>query len=133
MVTRTVVQFEIPADDPTALSKFYSEAFGWKLKDAKLTDFEYWLVSTGPRDKSVSGGIYKKYGPHDAPRNYIGVDDIDEAIHRFIDAGGREHMGKQEVHGQGWSYVGRDPEGNLIALFQPMKRTNRTFRRRKSD
>lgn len=126
MVTRTVVHFEIPAGDPAKLSKFYSDAFGWKFEEAGVPGMEYWLISTGPRGKSVGGGMYRKSSPQDTPKNYIGVEDIDKAIAVFTKAGGRELVSKQEVQGQGWSYIGLDPEGNAIALWQPMRpRRNR--------
>jgi len=118
MVNRTIVHFEIPAQDPAKLSKFYSDVFKWKFKDASMPGMKYWLISTGPRGKSVGGGMYKRTGPQDAPRNYIGVEDIDKAITLFEKAGGKRVIGKMEVTGMGWSYVGADPEGNPIAIFQ---------------
>ncbi len=78
--------------------------------------------------------MYKRSGPEDRPRNYIGVDKIDEAIAEFKSAGGSEVVGKQEIPGQGWSFIGADPEGNFIALFEPMRMrrpSRRSARRRK--
>jgi uncharacterized protein len=119
MVTKTVVHFEIPANDLAKLSKFYSDVFGWKFNKTQMSDMEYWNISTGPRGKSVPGGMYKRTGATDVPRNYIGVDDIDKYIVTFKQAGGREVMEKMEIPTIGWSYIGADPEGNLIALFEP--------------
>jgi predicted enzyme related to lactoylglutathione lyase len=132
MVNRTIVHFEIPAKDLAALSKFYSEAFGWSFEDAKMPGMEYWSISTGPRGKSVGGGMYKKMGSQDVPRNYIGVEDIDKAIAQFKAAGGKGYSEKQEVPGQGWSFIGIDPEDNLIAIYQPMKPARRRSSKRPS-
>ena len=129
MVTKTVVHFEIPANDVAALSKFYSDVFGWKFKKAPMPDMEYWMISTGPRAKSVGGGMYKKERNEDAPRNFIAVERIDEAIEAFKNAGGAEVVGKQEVPGMGWSYIGSDPEGNVIALWETVMTTRRSRRR----
>ncbi len=74
------------------------------------------------RRRSVSGGMYKKQMASEMPRNYISVDQIDSAITAFIDAGGKEMVGKQEVPGMGWSYIGIDPEGNAIGMFQAVPR-----------
>lgn len=130
MVTKTIVHFEIPADDPTKLSKFYSDVFGWKFEKAGMPDMEYWVISTGPRGKSVGGGMYKKNGPGDGPRNFIAVDKIDRAIEAFKAAGGKEVVGKMEVPQMGWSYIGLDPEGNAIALWEtmPMRQVHRERR-----
>ncbi|MDG7021750.1 MAG: VOC family protein, partial [Nitrososphaerota archaeon] len=73
MSSRTVVHFEIPANEPERLSKFYADVLGWKFKKTEVVDMEYWTISTGPRGKSVGGGMYKRSGPEDVPRNFIGV------------------------------------------------------------
>ena len=120
MVVKTIVHFEIPATDPDKLAQFYSTAFGWKFDKAPMPEMDYWLISTGPRGKSVGGGMYRKAGPDDRPRNFVLVGEIDEAIRTFRDAGGAEVVGKMQVPGMGWSFIGADPEGNHIALWQPM-------------
>ncbi len=131
MVIKTIVHFEIPANDLGKLSKFYSDVFGWKFKKTQISDMDYWNISTGPRGKSVPGGMYKRTGATDVPRNYIGVDDIDKHIVAFKKAGGREIMEKMEIPTIGWSYIGADPEGNLIALFEPTAAPRRTTKRKK--
>ena len=42
MVVKTVVHFEIPADNVERLSKFYKDVFGWKITKAPMPDFDYW-------------------------------------------------------------------------------------------
>jgi len=118
MVIRTIVHFEIAANNPERLAQFYQEAFGWKVEKAPMPDVEYWLITTGPRGKSIGGGMYRKSRPADGTRNFVNVEDIDQAIRVFHDAGGTEIVEKMEVPGMGWSYIGADPEGNAIALWQ---------------
>ncbi len=122
MVTKTVTHFEIPANDVERLSKFYSEVFGWKFEKMPMGGMDYWMITTGPRRSSVGGGMYKKQMEGETPRNYISVDKIDSAIASFLSAGGKEMVGKQEVTGMGWSYIGMDPEGNVVGLYQSMPR-----------
>jgi uncharacterized protein len=131
MVVKTIVHFEIPAQDVEKLSKFYSDVFGWKFTKAPMAEMDYWMISTGPRAKSVGGGMYKKAMEKETPRNYIGVDKIDRAIETFKASGGAEVVGKQEVPGMGWSFIGADPEGNLIALFEASRA--RPARRRRTS
>jgi len=129
MVTRTIVHFEIPANDVDRLARFYRECFGWKFEKAPMPGFDYWLISTGPRGRSVGGGMFRKMNPTDGPRNFVAVDRIDEAIRLFMAAGGTQVVGKREVPGQGWSFIGADPEGNVLALWEPaMKRPARPRR-----
>jgi len=120
MVVKTIVHFEIPATDADKLVHFYREVFGWKFEKAPIPGMDYWLITTGPRGKSVGGGMFRKMRPGDRPRNFIHVDQIDEAIRTFKSAGGTEVVGKMEVPGMGWSFIGADPEGNHIALWKPM-------------
>lgn len=132
MSARTIVHFEIPANDAAKLSKFYSDVFGWKFKKTEMEDMDYWMISTGPPGKSVGGGMYKRKGPQDTPRNFIGVKGIDKYIAAFKAAGGRELVPKMEVPSMGWSFIGADPEGNLIALWEAqMPARRRTSKRRK--
>ena len=76
--------------------------------------------------------MYKKAGPADRPRNYINVDDIDAAIVTFKANGGTELVGKQEVPAMGWSFIGADPEGNAIALWEAMPMRARHVAKRKA-
>ncbi|MCL5067084.1 MAG: VOC family protein [Thaumarchaeota archaeon] len=125
MVVKTIVHFEIPADDVERLTKFYGDVFGWKFKNASMPGMDYWLISTGPRGKSVGGGMYKKMGQDEKPRNYIGVNSVDESTEALKKAGGQILVEKQEIPGFGWSVIATDPEGNPIALFQPTMRSRR--------
>ena len=50
-MSHTIVHFEIPADDPEALDKFYSDLFDWKILKVPMGDgMEYFMVHTVPTD-----------------------------------------------------------------------------------
>ena len=132
MVVKTVVHFEIPANDVERQKQFYSECFGWKFQQAKIPGMEYWMISTGPRNSSVGGGMYKKMAPNEMPRNYVNVGDIDSAIQTFRNAGGSEIMGKQEVPGMGWTFIGSDPEGNAVGIWQSVAKRPAARKSKKS-
>jgi len=119
MVVHTIVHFEIPAEDVAKLASFYRKVFGWKFTKVKVPGLDYWRITTGPQGRSVGGGMYRKTGPNERPRNFILVGPIDAAIVAFKTAGGTEVTGKMEVPGLGSSFIGEDPEGNLIALWEP--------------
>jgi predicted enzyme related to lactoylglutathione lyase len=91
---------------------------------------DYWMIETtgrGPSD--LGGGMYLKQGYEaDKPKFYIGVEDIDGHTERFKQAGGAVLIEKQEVPGFGWSVIGKDPEGNVIGLFQAMQSRPQTAR-----
>jgi predicted enzyme related to lactoylglutathione lyase len=122
MVIRTIVHFEIPASDTARLARFYGDVFGWKFQKAPVGELEYWLISTGPQGRSVGGGMYPRMDPADRPRNFVLIEKIDPAIEQFLAAGGTQLVPKMEVPGMGWSFIGADPEGNPIALWEPGRR-----------
>jgi len=123
----TIVHFEIPANDVEKLRRFYSKLFGWKIEKAP-GPVEYWMIGTVPVDDKgmplrpgVNGGMYKKERPENKPVNYISVESIDKSIELVKAWGGKVVQGKQEVMGVGWVAVAVDPEGNQIAMLQPMR------------
>ena len=129
----TVVHFEIPANDPEKLKKFYSGVFGWKIEEGSEDmsgPMAYWLLGTVPVDKQmrpvrpgVNGGLYKKTKETKdmKPVIYISVESADEYIEKIKKLGGKIIVPKQEVPQVGWTVKAEDPEGNQIAILQPMR------------
>ena len=122
----TIIHFEIPAADVEKLKKFYEGLFGWKIEKYPGS-MEYWMIHTVPVDEEgmllrpgVNGGIVKKEHAEQKPLNYISVESIDESIEKVKELGGKIVMQKQEVPNVGWIATAVDPEGNQIALLQPM-------------
>ncbi len=125
MTAHTVVHFEIPARNLRKLRTFYEKVFGWKFKDVRMPGMTYLTIATGPVRSTVGGGMYPRQGPRDVPRNFIGVGQIDATIRAFLKAGGKQVVPKTQIPGIGWSFIGRDPEGNPIALFKPLRSRRR--------
>lgn len=124
----TIVHFEIPANNVEQLKQFYSKLFGWKIEKSPGPGPEYWLIGTVPVDDKmmplrpgVNGGMFKRERPENKPVNYISVDSIDKSIELVKTLGGKIVQGKQEVMGVGWVAIALDPEGNQIAMLQPMQ------------
>jgi uncharacterized protein len=61
-----VVHFEIPANQPEALTKFYGEIFGWKFQKAPFPGPEYWLCDTGSNGPGINGAVMKRQDPRQA-------------------------------------------------------------------
>lgn len=118
-----VVHFEIPYDDGDRARGFYREAFGWEL--STWGEGDYTLVSTGPTGESgatepgfINGGMMQREAPYSTPVIVIEVDDVDAALATIERLGGSTVMAKQPVGDMGWSAYFKDPEGNLMGLFQ---------------
>lgn len=108
-----VVHFEIPAEDPKTIQKFYGAVFDWTFEPMGGR-VEYWTV----KGAGVGGAVMRKVGPNQTPINYIGVAEIDAQCQKIRDAGGRIQHPKQAVPGLGWFAIGIDPEGNSFGLWQ---------------
>jgi len=112
-----IVHFELPVDDPDRARAFYSSVFGWKLE--AYGDAPYWLATTGAEGElGIDGALAGRSELTSAPVVVIGVDDLDAAAADALAHGAEELQGKQPVPGMGWSSYLRDPEGNVIGLWQ---------------
>src|SRR5438876_919386 len=95
-----VVHFEIPANQPEPLTKFYSELFGWKFQKAELPGPEYWLADTGD-GPGINGAVMQRQHAQQPWMNYVDVPSIDAAIEKATRLGGRVAMPKMPVPGVG--------------------------------
>jgi len=123
---KTIVHFEIPAENVEKLKSFYEKLFGWKFVHTNSVGMDYWLIYTVPTDEKgmlqhpgVNGGMYKKENDQQKLTNWIQVDDIDAQIKLLKKLGGKLTVDKMEIPGVGWSAIGLDPEGNQVAMLQP--------------
>jgi uncharacterized protein len=125
-MTGEVGHFEIPADNPKRARKFYSTTFGWKMNE--VPGMDYTMVSTGPVDDKgmpkepgfVGGGIGKRGGTLMHPVVTIMVDEI-TAAEKTIEKNGGKILQKKKPIGDGsmgWTAYFRDPEGNIVGLYQ---------------
>jgi predicted enzyme related to lactoylglutathione lyase len=114
---------ELHATDREAAFAFYAGQFGWTKDEA----FDmggpagvYQLFATG--DAAV-GGIVNKMPAFPAPfwLYYFNVEDIDAAIGRLTEGGGKVMNGPHQVPGGSWIVHGLDPQGAMFALAGPRK------------
>jgi uncharacterized protein len=125
-----VGHFEIPADDPARARRFYTSTFGWKMNE--IPGMDYTMVSTGPVDENgrpkepgfVGGGIGKRGDLLKHPVVTIIVDEISAAEKTIEKNGGKMLQRKKPIGdgSMGWTGYFRDPEGNIVGLYQPSPR-----------
>jgi predicted enzyme related to lactoylglutathione lyase len=119
-----VVHFEIPYEDGGRARSFYSQIFGWHMTE--MPGEEYALAITGPTGEQgppsepgfINGGMLPRHEPHHAPTVVVDVDDIDAAHAKIEGLGGSTVIGKQPVGEMGFAAYFRDPEGNLVGLWE---------------
>ncbi|HEX6447515.1 MAG TPA: VOC family protein [Streptosporangiales bacterium] len=120
----SVVHFELPADDLERAQAFYRDAFGWSMNP--MPEMQYTMVSTGPVGEDmmpsergmINGGMAERGGPITAPVVTISVDDIEAALRKVEELGGKAVQGKMPVGDMGFAAYFADTEGNTVGLWQ---------------
>jgi uncharacterized protein len=118
-----VVHFEIPFDDQERAASFYGEVFGWNL--VPMPEMSYVLVTTGPSDDGppsepgfINGGMLTRGDPVRSPLVVLDVEDIDATLKEVQRLGGSSVQDKQPVGDMGFAAYFKDPEGNVLGLWQ---------------
>jgi predicted enzyme related to lactoylglutathione lyase len=125
-----VNHFEIPADNIERAKKFYTDTFGWDTVKASVKDMEYYglrSVEVGednmPKEVGViNGGLFPRQNPEQTLTVYITVNSLDEYIEKIKASGGKVLSKKMEVPGMGWFAYFTDTEGNVIGIWEHMKK-----------
>jgi predicted enzyme related to lactoylglutathione lyase len=120
----SVVHFEIPAGDRDRAKKFYQTVFEWQMMDF---DEKNTMVSTTDSDDNglpkapgaINGSIYLPEKPR-TPTIVIDVPDIKAHIEKIKKNGGTLVDDIAEIPGMGMYARFRDPEGNLMGLWQTL-------------
>ena len=123
-MTGRVVHFEIPADDEERAREFYKSAFGWAI--TTMPEMGYSMVMTTPADESgmpaepgsINGGMFAREGELKTPIITVDVEDIDAVLEKIGTLGGSTVLAKQAVMDMGFAAYFRDPEGNILGLWQ---------------
>lgn len=130
-----VVHFEIPVSDPTMAIDFYTNVFGWEIE--KWGDMDYWTIKAGPEgEMGTNGALLPKLtdGVHEEAKEVkdaahavnavvtIGVENIDAAIKRIEENGGKIVLAKNEIPKIGLFAYFTDLDGNILGVIEPNPR-----------
>ena len=130
--TSPVVHFEMPAEDASRMSAFYTKVFGWQTQQLGPEMGHYVLVNTvetgedrlPKKPGAINGGFFLKTEDNQSPSVVISVDDIRAAM-KQVTAGGGKVLGGQkpgepdDIHGVGLYCSFLDTEGNRVGMLQP--------------
>jgi predicted enzyme related to lactoylglutathione lyase len=116
-----VVHFEIPTSDLKKAQDFYGAVFGWQMMQF---DDENVMTSTTATDEqgmptepgAINGSLYKATGK--TPNIVVDVPDINAHIELIKQHGGQLVDAPQTVPDMGMYARCKDPEGNLVGLWQ---------------
>jgi uncharacterized protein len=127
----TVSHFEIPARDLVRAARFYREAFGWQVEPLPWEGHPYYTVRGASGETSAAGkeGIDGGILPTEAagadhPLLVIHVSgaSLEDCLQRIVAAGGWIDQPVRPVGEMGLFARFRDPEGNLLGLWQAVDR-----------
>ncbi len=125
MKKNAVVHFEIYADDPDKLAKFYTSLFDWTIDPTQGMDYWYIkTVETGADGRptqagGINGGLMKRPPGYEGSWiNYVNVESIEESVARAEKLGGKLMKGKTPVPGIGWFAILTDPQRNPFAIWK---------------
>jgi uncharacterized protein len=121
---RSVVHFEIPADDVARAKEFYRSVFDWQLQD--MPEMDYTIVRTTEVDENqmptsagaINGGLMRRSQDTPSPVLTIDVESVDQALKHVEAAGGRVVRERTEIPGMGAFAYFTDPEGNTLGLWE---------------
>jgi predicted enzyme related to lactoylglutathione lyase len=125
----SVVHFEIPADDMARAEKFYEKTFRWKINS--IPQMGYTIVHTSETDEktrmvknpgAINGGMLKRQKPITSPVITINVADIQKACKDVAKNGGSVLRDPEKVGDMGIAAYFKDSEGNVLGLWQALKR-----------
>ena len=126
-----VVHFEMPAQDRSRMSRFYTAAFGWQTKMLGSEMGDYTVVTTTESDDNgptkpgaINGGFFLKKDDAAAQNQniVIAVDDIKDSVNKVKNAGGKVLGEPMDIPGIGQYVSFMDTEGNRVAMLQPLPR-----------
>ncbi len=119
-----VVHFEIPFDDGDRARGFYKEVFDWQVTE--MPEMDYTMVTSGPSGDSgptepgyINGGMLsREQGATTGPVVVLDVDSIEATLEKIGGLGGSTVVGKTPVGDMGFAAYFKDPEGNVIGLWE---------------
>jgi predicted enzyme related to lactoylglutathione lyase len=109
---------ELNTNDAAGAKPFYTELFGWKMKESTdampYTEF-------GVTEGQPSGGIFQL--PEEMGNippfwlAYVAVDDVDASSAKVEELGGKIHKAPADIPGVGRFSIVADPAGAVLALI----------------
>ncbi len=126
MSNNRLVHFELPAEKPEELSKFYSNVLGWHFNQVPVPGINYWLCDDPTHGPGPTVAVLQRQNATQPVLNYIAVASIEAVIAKAAENGAAVALPRTEVPGNRAIAVIRDPEGNLFGLMEDTSETTDT-------
>ena len=115
------VWYEWMGNDVDAAVDFYSHVVGWTSRDGGRSDFRYEVVLAG--GNPVGGAMdipadARAMGARPCWLAYLWVENVDLALPKLMEAGGKVFKAPSDIPGIGRFAVVADPYGGTFMLFR---------------
>lgn len=112
-----VVQWQIVARDPDAVTAFYTNVFGWRVHTHN--SLGYRVIESGD-GRGIDGGVWPSSPEgHNLVQLFIEVADIDAMIAKATAAGAQVLFPKQQLPDGDAMAILLDPAGLSFGLYTP--------------
>jgi uncharacterized protein len=111
--------FQIGAQDPDTVGKFYGQLFGWEFVDDRDAGSRYRIITT-PAEGSIKGGLFHaESGQQQHAMFCVMVEDVAATCAAAEAAGGRILV-QPATTPSGLTFADLlDPAGNLFGIYAP--------------
>ncbi len=124
MAAGNVGIFEVHVDDFERAQKFYQNVFGWKFSKSSGVPYEFYMIDNKKGGMGLQeGGMRKREKPLSKDSGvsgyvcYIIVDEIDEAMAKIIQNGGKITTPKAHIPAGYFAYA-LDTEENAFGVWE---------------
>jgi predicted enzyme related to lactoylglutathione lyase len=115
---KTILHFDIGAEDPEKIANFYKKVFDWEIEKWE-GEFPYFVLITHKEDEpGINGGIGQRRGPESTMTNIINVPSVEEYQKKVENAGGKVISPKQTIPGVGYLAICQDPENITFGIMR---------------
>ena len=118
MPKNSICYVEWYSTDLNRTRKFLSGLFRWKFK---VSTRDYWMFFP---PSGIGGGIQKvpRVRAGKSPLVYVLVDRIGPHLKKAPSLGGAVAVPRTEIPTYGWFALLKDPDGNIVGLFENRRR-----------
>ena len=114
-----VVQWQIVAKDPDAVTRFYSALFGWQVHTRNALGYR--VVETG-NARGINGGVWPSPPEgHNLVQLFVEVDDVDAAVTKATSLGGTVIVPSTELPDGDALAIVLDPAGLSFGVYRPKR------------
>ena len=115
---------DLTVSDAGALRDFYRRVTGWTASPVNMGGYDDFCMHPPGAAEPVAGICHARAANADLPPVwliYITVADLDEAIQRCMENGGKLRRPAESMGSMGQFCVIEDPAGAVAALYEPAK------------